>query len=56
MKFSFATKIPLWERLKLLWYGGLFVSIDYKGQHEIATANFEVIQLSEVTGNIEKEK
>ena len=56
MKFSFSTKVPMWERLRILWLGGLHISIDYHGQHQEAKAVFDAMPASEVTGNIVKEK
>lgn len=34
MIVRFMTDIPLWQRIKILWYGRVFVQVDYRGQHE----------------------
>jgi len=56
MRFSFTTKIPMRERLRILWLGGLHISIEYNGQHKEAKAVFDAMPARDVTGNIVKEK
>lgn len=56
MKFSFSVKVPMRERLKILWLGGMLVRIDYNGQHKTARMVIDAIHGRDVTGNIEKEK
>lgn len=34
MIVKFQMDVPFIERLKILWYGRIFVRADYKGQHE----------------------
>jgi hypothetical protein len=33
MKFNAEIKVPVKDRLKLLWHGRLFLQVDYRGQH-----------------------
>ena len=56
MKFSFSTKVPFNERLRILWHGGLHISIEYNGQHKEAKAMFVAMPARDVTGNLVKEK
>ena len=32
MIVKFMTDVPMWERIKILWYGRIYVSADYQGQ------------------------
>lgn len=34
MIVRFMTDVPLWMRLKILWYGRVFVQAEYCGQHK----------------------
>lgn len=34
MIIKFHVDIPFWQRLKILWYGRVFVMANYKGQNE----------------------
>lgn len=34
MIVRFMTDIPMWQRIKILWYGRVFVQADYRGQHK----------------------
>jgi len=43
MKFKFAMKVTMLERLKILWLGGLHLTIDYRGQHKVSTCKAEAI-------------
>ena len=40
MIVKFMTDIPFKERVKILWYGRVFVRADYRGQHE--TLNVQI--------------
>lgn len=35
MIVRFQVDVPLRERLRILWYGRVFVKADYRGQHEL---------------------
>lgn len=56
MKFSFAVKVPMIVRLRILLRGGLLVHIEYNGQHKTARMIMDPIHSRDVTGNIEKGK
>ena len=43
MKIEFATDIRLRDRLLLLWYGRLYISAEYKGQHVPLDVRFAVM-------------
>lgn len=34
MIIKFHVDIPFWQRLKILWYGRVFVMANYKGQNK----------------------
>ena len=34
MIIKFHVDIPIWQRLKILWYGRVFVMANYKGNRE----------------------
>lgn len=51
MIVRFMTDIPMWQRLKILWYGRVYVQADYRGQHKAMN-----IQIGAVNPrNLEKE-
>jgi len=54
MKFTFSLKVPIRDRLKILWLGGLYLTIDYKGQHKISKCSAVAIHSRDVSGKVEK--
>ncbi len=52
MKFTFTMKVPMRERLKLFWLGGLHLTIKYEGQHKIASCVAEAIAEKHVCGQV----
>ena len=43
MKFRTHIKVPLWERLRILWYGYVFIYVDYNGPHKKRVIQFTAI-------------
>ena len=56
MKFSFTTKVPMRERLRIFWHGGLHISIEYRGQFKHAKCVIDAMPARDVTGKLKKEK
>lgn len=51
MKLSFAVKIPLRMRLEILFKGGIYAQMDYKGQHGITEITVSPIDKGEVVND-----
>jgi len=55
MKFTFSMKVPMRDRLKILWLGGLYLTVDYKGQHKTAKCSAVVINKRDVSDVVLKQ-
>lgn len=55
MKFSFTFKVPMRSRIRILFLGGLHISIDYNGQFKTAVAVLDAIPKKDATGKLTKE-
>ena len=56
MKISFAFKVPMRERLKILFLGGFHFTIDYQGQHKITKIHCTPMRVKKTSVTIKKEK
>lgn len=56
MKLSFSMRVPWRDRLKILFLGGLYVFIEYRGQHKITDIKCEAMRVKDNSATIKKEK
>lgn len=43
MKIEFMTDVRLRDRLLLLWFGRIYISAEYKGQHKPLDVRFGIV-------------
>jgi hypothetical protein len=56
MKLSFAFKVPIRQRLKILFLGGFHFTIEYRGQHKITNIHCAPMRVKKTSVTIKKEK